>query len=574
MILLSADGVEFGYPGHHLFESVTMSVQEGDRVALVAPNGAGKTTLLRILRGAIEPDRGRVSVAKDVAIGMLDQERELAEARTVGEALAIPFAGMLERSREAVAAAHRLADGDAAAWDDYASALAELELDDGFSVGHRIEALGADVGFGRDDFRRPLDTLSGGERRRLALAQLLLRAPQVLLLDEPTNHLDIGQMERLEERLPAYGGGIVMVSHDRAFLSRLAGRVDELTDKGITSYPHGFEFYLEERKVRVERAMKAYEIQVAEIKRQEEFIRRNFAAQKAKQAKSRERALLRIERLEKPRDVWGPPAARKLRFPEAARPGRVLLHVEDLAFGPPGIVLHRGLSITMQAGERLGVVGPNGSGKSTLLRAIAAAAGDRAARDSGVEVQAGAVRLGHNVVAGYADQTLADLDPKRTLVESIREVRGEMPDDAAREYLGKFQFGDEHTGREVASLSGGEKARLALAKMLLVPRNLLLLDEPTNHLDIPSREILEDALVDFPGAVILVSHDRHFLRKVTNRTLALEFDRFELYWGGYADWEERPRDGVAATHRKAGPRARPATAPSRRPAAAPGFLAE
>ncbi|MBI5502405.1 MAG: ABC-F family ATP-binding cassette domain-containing protein [Deltaproteobacteria bacterium] len=563
MILLSADDVSFGFPGHDLFEHVTMTVQEGERIALVAPNGAGKTTLLRILRGRVEPDEGRVATAKDVTIGMLDQERELAEAATVGQALALPFARQLERSQDAVTLAEKVAQGDRQAWHDYARVLGELELDDGFSVGHRIAALGEDVGFFEADFPRTLGTLSGGERRRLALAQLLLRAPSVMLLDEPTNHLDIRQMERLEERLRTYKGGIVIVSHDRTFLSRMATRVDELTDRGITSYPHGFDRYGEERRVRLEHEWKAYDLQCAEIQRQEEFIRKNFAAQKAKQAKSRERALLRISKLERPRDIWGPPAARKLRFPEAARPGRVLLSVENLGWGPPGRVLHRGLSFNLQAGERLGVIGPNGTGKSTLLWAIASAF-DRRVADSGrVAIVEGEARLGYNVAAGYTDQTLADLDPAKTLIESVREIRGELPDDAAREYLGKFQFHDEHTGREIASLSGGEKARLALARLLLMPRNLLLLDEPTNHLDIPSREILESALVEFPGAALLVSHDRTFLERTTTRILHIDRESLDLQWGGYAEFVERRQRAAAPAPAARRPSVTPSTAPPR-----------
>ena len=539
MILLSADGVGFGFPGHHLFENASLSVQEGERIALVAPNGAGKTTFLRILRGVLEPDDGRIATAKDVQVGMLDQERELAEAATVGQALALPFGEMLHRSREAVALAEQLAQGDKRVWHEYAAVLGQLELEGGFSVGHRIAALGADVGFTEDDFPRLLSTLSGGERRRLALAQLLLRAPAVLLLDEPTNHLDIEQMERLEQRLMAYRGGVLFVSHDRTFLARMATRVAELTDQGITDYPFGYEKYVEERRVRMDHAWKAYELQVAEIHRQEEFIRRNFAAQKAKQAKSRERALLRIDKLERPRDIWGPPAARRLRFPEAPRPGRVILTIDNLAWGPPGRILHRNLSLTLQPGERLGVIGPNGSGKTTLLFAIGAAF-DRTMADSGrAVIDEGAVRLGHNVVAGYTDQTLADLDPNKSLIDSVREMRGEMPNDAAREYLGQFQFHNEHTGRDVGSLSGGEKARLALARLLLVPRNLLLLDEPTNHLDIPSREILENALVEFPGAVVLVSHDRTFLDKVTTRVLHMDQTGLDPQMGGYTDFVER-----------------------------------
>jgi ATP-binding cassette subfamily F protein 3 len=561
VILLSADDVTFGFPGHDLFSGVTTSVQEGERIALVAPNGAGKTTLLRILRGVIEPDSGRVSLAKDGTIGMLDQERELAEAATVGQALALPFAAQLAKSQDAMVYAERVAQGDAQAWHDYARVLGELELDDGFSVGHRIAALGADVGFREPDFPRLLSTLSGGERRRLALAQLLLRAPSVLLLDEPTNHLDIEQMERLEARLTAYKGGVVLVSHDRTFLARMATRVNELTDQGITDYPFGFDKYVEERRVRLDHAWKAYELQVAEIQRQEEFIRKNFAAQKAKQAKSRERSLLRINRLEKPRDIWGPLAARKLRFPEAARPGKVVLSVENLAWGPPGRVLHRGLSFNLQSGERLGVIGPNGSGKSTLLWAIGSAFSADMAQAGRVEIVDGQVRFGYNVVAGYADQTLTDLDPLKTLIESVREVRGEMPDDAAREYLGRFQFHNEHTGREVGSLSGGEKARLALARMLLIPRNLLLLDEPTNHLDIPSREILESALAEFSGAIVLVSHDRWFLERVTTRILHMDSSGLDLQWGGYAEFVER-RGRVASGQT---PARRPSIPPSVEP---------
>jgi ATP-binding cassette subfamily F protein 3 len=558
LILLAADDVSFGFPGHELFEHVTMSVQEGERVALAAPNGAGKTTLLRILRGVIEPDDGRVALAKDTTIGMLDQERELAEAATVGQALALPFARQLERSQDAMALAEQVAQGDERAWHDYARVLGELELDDGFSVAHRIAALGADVGFREEHFPRLLSTLSGGERRRLALAQLLLRSPSVLLLDEPTNHLDIEQMERLEDRLRAYKGGIVIVSHDRTFLSRMATRVDELTDQGVTTYPYDFDKYVEERRVRLDHAWKAYDLQCAEIQRQEEFIRKNFAAQKAKQAKSRERSLLRISRLEKPRDIWGPPNARRLRFPEAARPGRVLLSVENLAWGPPGRVLHRGLTFNLQAGERIGVIGPNGTGKSTLLWAVAQAFDRRIAESGRAQVTEGEVRIGYNVIAGYTDQTLADLDPQKTLIDSVREIRGEMPDDAAREYLGKFQFHDEHTGREVGSLSGGEKARLALARVLLVPRNLLLLDEPTNHLDIPSREILESALAEFTGAVVLVSHDRTFLEKVTTRILHMDSRELDLQWGTYAEYVERKRRAAA-----------PASSAPRRPSVPP-----
>jgi ATP-binding cassette, subfamily F, member 3 len=555
MTVLQASDLRFGYAGETLFEGVTFSLAEGDRVGLVAPNGSGKTTLLRILGGELEPDAGSVVLRRDATLGYYRQSHEIGTEGDVLGAFLSSFAGVLELREELRAAQVAAASG---AGEDLARLAAVTERyhhAGGDALEHKVATLAQRLGFSAKDLARPLVSLSGGERGRLRLGVTLALESHVLLLDEPTNHLDLDTIRWLERWLEGYRGAAIVVSHDRAFLDATCTTTMELGRRSFRVYPARYSEYVALREDDLARERALVDRQKAMIAKTDEFIRRNIAGQKTKQAQSRRKMLEKLDRLERPEDVWAQAERVALRFAPAARSGDIVVDAKGLGASRGGRVLFSDFALLVRRGERIGIVGPNGSGKSTLLKLLAGRPGPE---------DRGTVKRGTNLQEGYYDQHLGDVEPELTAVDNVRRVRGDFTVEAARQYLSRFRFWGDDPLRVVSGFSGGERARLALATLLLEPRNLLFLDEPTNHLDIPAAEILEEALAGFEGTTLLVSHDRRFLETVTTRIVALRDGSITVYPAGFRDYERSVETRVDVE---------PADVPEPRPKAAPPFEA-
>jgi ATP-binding cassette subfamily F protein 3 len=527
--ILEVAGLKFGYTNDALFENVTFRLEAGERAGLVAPNGAGKSTLLRLLAGEVPPDAGSVLVKKGATVGYYRQSHESKLDGSVREALLAGFGDLLSLRGELGRAQAEAASGERAALEKLAELTERYHHAGADALEHRVEAIATKLGFKDADLDRNVRTLSGGERGRLELGLVLATDAELLLLDEPTNHLDLDTIRWLESHLNGLRSAVIVVSHDRAFLDAACPFTFELGRKVFRTYPLSYSAYHEDRAADLEREAKLAEEQAAMVAKTEDFIRKNLAGQKTKQAQSRRRMLDKLERVERPEDVWARAARVRFRFVEAPRSGDIVLEGKGLRAERGGVSLFSGLDLLVRRGDRIALVGPNGSGKSTLLKLLAA---------RGMPGDGGEIRRGTNLADGYFDQQLGTLDPKKTCVEEIRSVKGDLNIDGARQYLARFRFYGDDPLRQVSSLSGGERTRLALAKLLLEPRNLLFLDEPTNHLDIPAAEILEEALVGFEGTVLFVSHDRRFLENVSTRTLCFTDHGLDLYEGGFKDYEE------------------------------------
>ncbi len=538
MTLLQVGGLRFGYAGDVLFDDITFTLAAGDRLALVAPNGSGKTTLLRLLSGDLEPDAGSAVLKREATLGYYRQSHELRAEGDVLGAFLSRFGEVVALREELAAAQHAAASGSHEALDALAKVTERWHLAHGDALEHRVAALASHLGFSPRELARPVASLSGGERGRLHLGVVLAQKPDVLLFDEPTNHLDLDTITWLEDWLADYRGAALVVSHDRAFLDNTCRMTMELGRKSSRVYSMSYSDYVVARVGELDRERALVLRQQAMIAKTEDFVRRNIAGQKTKQAQSRRKMLEKLDRLEAPEDVWADAERVAFRFAPSARTGDIVLDASGLGAERGGRFLFEGLDNLVRRGERIGVVGPNGSGKSTLLGLLAGRGREGAPGDS---PDRGSIKRGTNLQEGFFDQHLGDVDVARTAVENVRQVRGDLTVEAARQYLARFRFWGDDPLRAVKGFSGGERSRLALAKLLLEPRNLLFLDEPTNHLDIAAAEILEEALVSFEGTVILVSHDRRFLENVTTRVVLVRDGRAEVYQGGFKDYEKTHR---------------------------------
>jgi ATP-binding cassette subfamily F protein 3 len=542
MSLAQFADVSFGYPGTEILTGASLLIRPGDRLALVGPNGTGKSTALRLLAGDLEADAGDVRVLGRASVAYLRQSQEFAGSGTLLDALLEPFAHVQHMHEELAALEHRMAaTHDEADVAKYGELQERYQREGGYELESRVRRLTADVGFSEADLGRAVETLSGGERGRLELAKVLVRQPDLLLLDEPTNHLDLVAIERLETFLSEYPGAFVMVSHDRAFIRAVCREIVELENGKFVRYPMGWDKYVVERDARLELARAAYERQKEHVDKTEDFIRRNLAGQKTKQAQSRRKMLEKLERLERPDDHWEHAGKIALSFQTGGDLGsKETIRAPKLDVGytaPDGTVTRilRDVTANIYRGDKVGIVGPNGGGKSTLLRTLIGE----------LPPLAGKVELGTGVRIGYFDQKLGTLDESLTLEGEIRSVRADLSPEAVRNYLAKFRFFGDDPFKVVKGLSGGERSRLAMAKIMLFPRNVLVLDEPTNHLDIPARETLEEALDGYEGTLIVISHDRYFLDRVCTRLLVIEGDRVEAHAGNYSDWRRRLREAAA-----------------------------
>ena len=499
-------------------------------MGLVGRNGAGKTTIFRLVNAEESPDSGEVVRARGLKLGLLAQHVHFEEGSTVHESALAAFGRLQQIEHEMHELEHRMADGR----EDLDKVLArysdlqhEYEHEGGFEYSAKAEAILQGLGFDRDSWQMETGKLSGGQQNRLGLARLLLSDPDVLLLDEPTNHLDVTAVEWLEEFLQTYAAAFVIISHDRYFLDRACQRIIELENGQASSYKGNYSHYLEEREERREIQRRAYENQQRLIAKTEDFIRKNLAGQKTKQAKSRRTMLQRLERVDA---VRGDQASGDFRLQDIERTGTHVLTVTDAAIGYGEKILASDISLILRRGECLGVIGPNGSGKTTFLKTMLGK----------IPALAGEFRWGSKVEIGYYAQQLEDLDERNEIIMELRRVApstatsGEL-----RSFLAKFLFVGDDVYKHVGDLSGGEKGRLALAKLIYSGVNVLVLDEPTNHLDIPSREALEEALQAYEGTIVTISHDRFFLDRVATQMLALDGSgHVEHYNGDYTEYHD------------------------------------
>src|SRR5262249_7467514 len=529
--MIHIEGLTKRYGDRVLLEDVSWHVKKRDRIGLSGPNGAGRTAVLRMLAGFEEPDAGAIRMASDTTIGYLPQDGIVHKGRTVYEEVSLAFQELLALKDEQ----HRIEDALAQATHDdggdherllerYAEVTERFKHLGGYEIDARIADVMKGLGFSLADQQRKTEEFSGGWQMRIALAKLLLARPNLLLMDEPTNHLDLPARNWLEEYLEDYPGSVVLVSHDRYFLDATVKRITEVGLRTLTDYHGNYSKYVVEHAAAMERLRESHRRQSEEIDKAEAFINRfRYQATKARQVQSRIKLLDKVERIEIPAD------RKKIRFkfPDAPKPGRVVLEARGIrkAFGANVVLKH--LDLLVERGDRIALVGPNGAGKSTLMRILAGV--DRP--DEGVRVE------GHRVVPDYfAQDQAAVLNPARTVYEEMSATSAITMVPMIRTILGGFLFSGDDVNKRVSVLSGGERNRLALAKMLLTSSNLLLLDEPTNHLDLDSKEVLLDALADYGGTLVFVSHDRYFVDKLASKVIEVGGGEALLYPGGYEDF--------------------------------------
>ncbi|NEO26923.1 MAG: ABC-F family ATP-binding cassette domain-containing protein [Kamptonema sp. SIO4C4] len=525
--MLRLENISKIYPNGEVLKNVTWEVKEGDRIGLVGVNGAGKSTQLRIIMGETEPTSGNVVKPSNLHIAYLTQEFEVDPTRTVREEFWTVFT---EANQVQQAIAQVTQDMETADPDELEKSINQLdklqrkfEALDGYGLEAQIEKILPEMGFTPEDGDRLVSSFSGGWQMRMSLGKILLQSPDILLLDEPTNHLDLETIEWLEKYLKNLKTPIVIVSHDREFLDRLCTQIVE-TERGVsTTYLGNYSDYLQQKAENIAAQQSAYEHQQKELEKQQAFVEKfRASATRSTQAKSREKQLEKMEKIEAP---TGGLKSLKFHFPPAPRSGREVVNIEDVVHTYEDKILFLGANLLIERGDRIAFLGPNGSGKSTLLHMM-----------MGMETpQEGTVKFGeHNVIPGYFEQNQAEaLNLEKTVMETIHDEVPDWKNEEVRTLLGRFLFSGETVFKKVKALSGGEKARLALAKMLLQPANLMILDEPTNHLDIPAKEMLEDALQEYDGTVILVSHDRYFISKVATKIVEIRDGELVVYNGDY-----------------------------------------
>ena len=536
MILLTLQDVSKAFGVNVILKDVRLSLQSGSRLGLVGVNGSGKSTLLKIISGAMEPDSGTVSLARGTRVGVLTQDADITSDLTIQQELERVFEPVREmerrlRAMEAeMAAVHDDPEAFAALSQAYSRLTDRFEDAGGYEWPSRIQGVLAGLGFARGRETQPANLLSGGEKTRLCLARLLLTQPELLMLDEPTNHLDLRSVEWLEDTLKKYRGTVIVISHDRYFLNSVCDCMAELSMRRLTQYEGNYDRFLVQREANLERQLKEYKMQQAEIARQQAIIARYRMYNREKSiraAESREKRLEKLERVEKP------VSEQKVRFTFEARrrTGDDVLFTRDLSKGFEGRKLFEHFNLHLRAGDRVAIIGPNGVGKTTLLNIIAG----RLSADSGTVV------FGSNVDLGYYDQLQSSLHPEKDVLNELWDDFPRLEIDRVRGVLALFLLTGDDVYQPISTLSGGERGRVALAKLMLKKDNLLLLDEPTNHLDMDSREVLEDALMDFDGTLLTVSHDRYFINRVATRVIEMRPDGVTEYLGNYDDYIEKKR---------------------------------
>lgn len=540
MIVLSCKNICKSYGINTILKDVTFSINEGDKVGIIGSNGEGKTTLFKILSKELSQDDGEIFIDRNKSLGYLAQHLALESTNTIYDEMLLVFEDLINLEKKILDLEVKMNepyDENNAAYHekiikDYSTAQDLYQNRGGYTYKGEISRVIKGLGFVEDDFNKLISTLSGGQKTRVALCKLLLLNPDILLLDEPTNHLDLEAIEWLEEYLKTYKGTVIVISHDRFFLDSVTTATFQVINGHVNSYNASYTKALELMKKDQEAKLKAYNLQQAEIKRQETIIEkfRSFNREKSiKAAESREKALDKMEIIEAPDKEK---AASKIKFEASVKSGYDVLHIEKLAKSYGEKKLFSNLSFNLKRGEKIALIGENGRGKTTLFNIIM----DKINSDSGVKL------LGVNVNVGYYDQEQSNLNMDKTILNEVWDEFPELTTSQLRGYLGSFLFKGDDVFKEINKLSGGEKCRINLLKLMLSKSNLLLLDEPTNHLDIPSREALEEAILSYDGTLIVISHDRYFLNKVINRILELQEDGVSEYLGNYTYYTEKKKN--------------------------------
>jgi ATP-binding cassette subfamily F protein 3 len=528
-MLIAANRITKFYGQQDLFKKASLHINFVEKVGLVGPNGSGKSTLIRMLLGEVMPDEGDIHRARHVRVGYLPQDVLSLRGRTVLEQVLEVAEETRSVEREMRAVEAELEAAEASDREELAARLSHLleryQFLGGYDLRPRAEKILMGLGFLPEDMVRLVDTLSGGWAMRVALARLLLSDPDLMLLDEPTNHLDLESLRWLEEYLTQVASAVLVISHDRTFLNKVVSRIVEIQDGDLVSYPGNYDLYRKERDKRDELRWAAYRAQQEQFRQVERFVERNRARKdRARQVQSRIKAMEKVARIEPPRSL----DELKFRFAPAPSSGRIVAELERITHGYDGLTLYIDASLVLQRGDRVAILGPNGSGKSTLLKVLAGQ----------LTPLRGGRRLGHGVrVAYFAQHQLDQLNPEKSVLEEVTDSAVHPHQGELRTLLGAFQFRGEDVFKKVRVLSGGERSRLLLCKILLAGANLLLMDEPTNHLDIGSREVLESAMKDFHGTLCLVTHDRRLMNVVANHVLVMRAGGWDLFPGTYADYE-------------------------------------
>lgn len=536
MALIRFDTVSFQYGVDLIFEDITFQINPGDHTGIIGPNGCGKTTLLKMMSNTLHHDKGSISTPNTVTIGLLEQHIHIQSDLTLFEEMQSAFSFIDQLKKQISEMEHTMSQQKeeneklAAA---YGELLHQLEEQDGYNTDVKIGKVLSGLGFSRDQFDSEFNILSGGQKTRANLAKLLLLSPDLLLLDEPTNHLDIHSIEWLEEFLRTYKKAFVIVSHDRYFLDKTVTKTIEIDQCRIKEYKGNYSFFIKQKAEMIAQQQKMYDLQQKEIENKEEFIRRNMAGQKTKQAQSR------LKELEKTERISAPPAkARKisLKFEPSKRTGSTVLSVNEVSKQFDGFTLFENVSFELLRGQKIGIAGPNGCGKTTLLKIITGE----------LEASSGTAHIGLNTQVGYFSQHLDQQDPENSVLDEIWQINPAATIGEMRKYLAKFLFFEEDVFKKVKTLSGGEKSRVELAKLILSDINFLILDEPTNHLDIFARDALEEALDSYQGAILTVSHDRYFLDKIARKIIYIEEGKHTEYDGNYSYFEEKYQQNKAS----------------------------
>ena len=530
MIILSCRHLTKSFGIDEILRDVTFNINEGDKVGLIGPNGEGKSTLFKILTKQLDYDSGELFLDKNKTLGYLSQNLSLDSENTIYDEMLSVFSSLTELEDKIKTLEEKLNEPYDASNEEYHNKLIKdytlsqelYENRGGYTFRGEISRVLKGLGFLEEDFNNQIINLSGGQKTRLALCKLLLRKPDLLLLDEPTNHLDLEAIEWLEEYLNGYKGTVFVISHDRFFLDSVTNTTFELIGGKIHCYNASYTKFLELRKKDIEARLKAYNLQQAEIKRQEEIIEkfRSFNREKSvRAAESRQKALDKMDRLEAPEVIK---EASKISFETLVKSGNDVLHIENLKKSYDSL-LFENVNLDLKRGEKVALIGENGRGKTTLFKIIMGM----------LKQDSGSVSLGKNVFTGYYDQEQSNLNLHKTIIDEVWDDFPNLTTTEVRNYLASFLFTGDDVFKEISLLSGGEKCKINLLKLMLSKANLLLLDEPTNHLDIMSREALEDAILSYDGTLIVISHDRYFLNKVINKIVELQENGLKTYLGNY-----------------------------------------
>lgn len=539
MVVLSCKNISKSYGIDEILKGISFTVEDGDKIGVIGLNGSGKTTLFNILAGETYMDNGEIYFQKDLKIGYLKQHTQIESDNPLFDECLKVFEPLIQMEEELRRIEQEMSiEGSKSnsiklekLMDDYAQLMENFNNRNGYGYRSEIKGVLKGLGFGDEDMYKEVNLLSGGQKARLSLAKLLLEKPDLLLLDEPTNHLDIDAINWLENYLKEYSGSILVISHDRYFLDNIVSRIFLLENKEVKIYNMGYSKYIKQRKKDIELLKKKYEDQQKEIKRQEEIIRRfsNYGGSRyIRQAQSRQKMLDKIKLIDKPIDN----KKAKITFEPRIKSGRDVLRVEKLCKSFDEHKLLENIDFTIYRGEKVGLIGPNGVGKTTLFKMIL----NQIPYDSGI------ISLGHHVHIGYFDQEQAKLNLDKTVIDEIWDDNPKLNYYKIRSILSRFLFIGDDIFKEVGELSGGERSRLALLKMMLSKANFLLMDEPTNHLDIDSKEVLEDALMDYEGTLFVISHDRYFLNRVVDKILELTEYGINEYIGNYDYYLEKKNE--------------------------------